>query len=95
MRKRYITLTILPRELGRTHGCTVNAIQPGPTKTSGFEHAGSAFLDKIQPVLDATPMGARPADPAEIAWAVAFLCEPRSSWITGACIPVNGGFSMP
>src|ERR1700753_4015168 len=83
------------RELGRQYGCTVNAVEPGPTNTHGFNHAGPSFLQKIQPMLDATPMGSRMAEPSEIAYAIAFLCEKRSGWITGACIPVNGGFLMP
>ena len=82
-------------EFGRQYGCTVNAVEPGPTNTTGFNHAGKSFLAKIQPMLDATPMGSRMAEPAEIAHAIAFFCEPKSRWITGACLPVNGGFLMP
>ena len=83
------------RELGSKYKCTVNAVEPGPTNTSGFNHSGPGFLAKLQPLLDATPMGARTAEPREIAYAIAFFCEPRAGWITGACLPVNGGFFMP
>ncbi len=31
--------------------------------------------------------------PDEIADVVAFLCSPRAGWITGACIPIDGGQS--
>ena len=31
--------------------------------------------------------------PEEIGDVVAFLCSPRAGWITGACIPVDGGQS--
>ena len=31
--------------------------------------------------------------PDEIADVVTFLCSPRASWVTGACIPVDGGQS--
>ncbi|KAK4946329.1 hypothetical protein LTR10_014527 [Elasticomyces elasticus] len=82
-------------EFGRQYRCTVNAVEPGPTNTHGFNHSGPDFLEKIQPMLDATPMGSRLAEPSEIAHAIAFLCERRSGWITGACLPVDGGFFMP
>jgi NAD(P)-dependent dehydrogenase (short-subunit alcohol dehydrogenase family) len=35
----------------------------------------------------------RPADPAEIAEVVAFLCSDRSSFMTGAAVPVDGGYT--
>jgi 3-oxoacyl-[acyl-carrier protein] reductase len=38
------------------------------------------------------PLG-RFGRPEEIGAAVAFLASPRASWITGACIPVDGGQS--
>jgi 3-oxoacyl-[acyl-carrier protein] reductase len=31
--------------------------------------------------------------PQEIADVVTFLCSPRASWVTGACLPVDGGQS--
>ena len=47
--------------------------------------------DYLEEVLEHTPMG-RIGEPEEVASAVAFLCLPASSYITGECIAVDGGF---
>lgn len=79
------------RELPPKYGCTVNAVSPGPTMTEGFAQAGEQFMKMMQPVLDQTPVGGRMAKPDEIAFAVAFLCEPRASWINGLNLVASGG----
>ncbi|KAF1350339.1 putative short chain dehydrogenase [Lizonia empirigonia] len=76
------------------YGVTVNAVSPGPTMTEGFAQAGEAFMTKIQPVIDRTPVGARLGRTQEIVFAVAFLCEPRASWINGTHLMANGGLYM-
>jgi 3-oxoacyl-[acyl-carrier protein] reductase len=35
----------------------------------------------------------RAADPGEIASVVAFLCSDEASFMTGAAVPVDGGFT--
>lgn len=82
------------KELPPLHGCTVNAVSPGPTMTSGFAAAGDEFMKTMKPVMDATPVGARMARPEEIAFAVGFLCEPRASWINGLNLNASGGLHM-
>lgn len=68
-------------------GVRANAVMPGPTRTQTLmrllgEHA--------QQMGDPT-MLKRMAGAAEIAETVVFLAEPRSSFITRAVIPVDGG----
>lgn len=79
------------KELPPKYGCTVNAVSPGPTMTEGFLAAGPDAMKILQPTIDATPVAARMAEPSEIAYAVAFLCEERSRWINGVHLHANGG----
>jgi tropinone reductase I len=71
-------------------GVRVNAVAPWYIRTerSAVALANSDFLDEV---LDRTPLG-RIGEPEEVAAAVAFLCLPAASYITGECIAVDGGF---
>ncbi|KAL6235090.1 hypothetical protein BDW75DRAFT_230596 [Aspergillus navahoensis] len=73
------------------YGCTVNTVSPGPTATEGFAAAGEEQMKILQPIIDQTPVAPRMAEPAEIAYAVAFLCEERVRWINGAHLVASGG----
>ncbi|OJD34921.1 uncharacterized protein BKCO1_200001 [Diplodia corticola] len=75
----------------RYPGLTVNAVSPGPTATEGFLAAGEEAMRVLRPTIDATPAGRRMADPAEIAYAVAFLCEERARWVNGEHLFACGG----
>ncbi|KAL4742466.1 hypothetical protein BDV11DRAFT_211151 [Aspergillus similis] len=79
------------KELPPRYGCTVNSVSPGPTKTEGFAAAGEAQMKILQPIIDQTPVAPRMAQPDEIAYAVAFLCEERARWINGAHLIASGG----
>ncbi len=70
----------------------VNAVAPWYTKTPLVEKLfeNKAYLDEI---LEKTPMK-RIAEPAEVARVVAFLCMPASSYVTGQCLTVDGGFTI-
>ena len=70
----------------------VNALAPWYTKTPLVENL---LKDEkyLNDVLQRTPMG-RIAEAREVAAAAAFLCMPASSYITGQCIAVDGGFTV-
>ena len=65
-------------------GVRVNAVAPGPVFTAG------AAPDRTEK-LGSTTLLNRAAQAKEIAEVVAFLASPRSSYITGATIAVDGG----
>jgi 3-oxoacyl-[acyl-carrier protein] reductase len=67
-------------------GVTVNAVAPG------IIHTASSTLAELKSGLD-TPMG-RPGTPDEVAAAIAFLCTPAASYITGQLIVIDGGNSV-
>ena len=68
----------------------VNAVAPGPVAT-GF--AGADFdSEKAKAFLNERMAIPRPAQPEEIASAIAFLLSEDASFITGAQLPVDGGW---
>lgn len=78
-------------ELGR-HGVRVNAVAPGTIRTPGTE--GELALPGVEDAeASACPLG-RVGETADIADAVAFLCDARrSAWVTGHELVVDGGYS--
>ena len=71
-------------------GIRVNSVAPWYIRTRRTSQALSD-PDYLDEVLERTPMG-RVGEPEEVAAAVAFLCLPAASYITGECIAVDGGF---
>ena len=69
----------------------VNSIHPGLIHTPMVEEA-LPTPDALQPVIDLTPMG-RGAKPDEVAWCVLFLATDEASYVTGAELAVDGGYS--
>jgi len=73
-------------------GITVNSVCPGFIATERIEELTKARPEMIKQRLAETPMG-RIGTPAELAAAVAFLASERASYITGAVLQVDGGFT--
>ncbi len=71
-------------------GIRVNAVAPWYIRTRRTAGPLSDEDYRAQ-VLERTPMG-RTGEPEEVAAVVAFLCLPASSYVTGECIAVDGGF---
>lgn len=77
----------LAREVAKK-GVTVNSISPGYCRTAMVE----AIPEKIREQIVSTIPAGRMGEPADIARAVAFLADARNGYITGANLPVNGGY---
>jgi NAD(P)-dependent dehydrogenase (short-subunit alcohol dehydrogenase family) len=75
-------------ELG-PHGVRVNAVAPGFVHTPLTDPV-NAIPGVLEDYVDNTALG-RAGTPEDIAAAVAFLCSPQSSWLTGEILDLNGG----
>ena len=80
-------------ELGR-YGTTVNAVAPGfvaSAMTAGVaERVGVSFEEMQQSIVKDVPVG-RVGHPEDIAHAVAFFVDRRSSYVSGQVLYVAGG----
>jgi NAD(P)-dependent dehydrogenase (short-subunit alcohol dehydrogenase family) len=73
-------------------GIRVNAVAPGYVRTELVAELARKGAIDAQGIAHRTPLG-RMAEPAEIAQAIAFLAGPGASYITGAVLPVDGGWT--
>ncbi len=79
----------LARETARK-GVTVNTVSPGYCDTP---MVAAVSAEIRQQIVDGIPVG-RLGSPADIARAVCFLAADDAGYITGANLPVNGGYFM-
>jgi 3-oxoacyl-[acyl-carrier protein] reductase len=73
------------------HGVRINAVSPGPTKSARFQATRRVMPEMMD---SAAKSLVRYAEPAEIADAVAFLAGPRSRFINGQVLRVDGGLTL-
>jgi meso-butanediol dehydrogenase/(S,S)-butanediol dehydrogenase/diacetyl reductase len=72
------------------HGVRINVVAPGQIMTPATMAFAAADPARNVRVSEAIPMR-RGGRPEEIAQAVRFLLSDESSYITGTCLPVDGG----
>lgn len=77
-------------------GIRVNAVCPGGIDTRMLDslaaQASGNTADSHQMMDPLHPIG-RIGQPEEVADLIVFLCSPRASFMTGAIVPVDGGFT--
>lgn len=71
------------------HGIRVNAVAPGWIET---DLSRPSLEDPVRSakILGRTPM-ARFGEPEDIGWAAVYLASPAARFVTGVCLPVDGG----
>ena len=75
------------------YGITVNAICPGLFMTDANRTWQKSQPEMIDNIVSNIPLG-RPGDPEEIAALALFLASPASSYVTGAAIVIDGGYTL-
>ncbi len=75
------------------YGVTANVVSPGSTRTAMLHASAAVYgLDDVEEFARHQLLG-RLLEPVEVARAIAWLCSPASSALTGAVVPVDGGMS--
>lgn len=75
------------------HGVRVNAIAPGWIDTPMLHRALDNDPPRRARILARTPMG-RFGEVDDIGWAAVYLCSPAAKFVSGVCLPIDGGASI-
>jgi NAD(P)-dependent dehydrogenase (short-subunit alcohol dehydrogenase family) len=71
----------------------INMIAPGTVMTDMLKAGAAATAEGRAKLEAATPMG-RIATPEEIAGSVVWLCSDAASYMTGAIVAADGGYTV-
>jgi NAD(P)-dependent dehydrogenase (short-subunit alcohol dehydrogenase family) len=71
-----------------TQGIRVNAVAPGTIATDAVKKLSDEYIAGVRAMH---PIG-RLGQPEEVAAAILFLASDEASFITGAVLPVDGGY---
>lgn len=85
-------VTVLSRNAAISYvadGIRVNSIHPGIVDTPMIRAQSQEVTDAV---VGVTPMR-RLATPVEVAWGVVFLASDEASYITGAALAIDGGYT--
>jgi len=74
-------------------GITVNAIGPGPIRTSLFDAANPPGAPATQAIIERVPVGFL-GEPEDIANAVGFFASDAARFVTGQVLYVCGGMTI-
>jgi SDR family mycofactocin-dependent oxidoreductase len=78
----------------RGTGVTANAVSPGSTATAILDESARLYSLESAEAFSAQQPLDRLLDPHEIAEMLLWLAGPRSSGVTGASVPVDGGLAL-
>ena len=69
----------------------VNCIAPGHVSRMSEESGERLDADQYAAILKQHPFGI--GEPADVAYAAAYLLSPAAKWITGTTLVVDGGYT--
>lgn len=86
----------LTRQISLDHGhagIRINAVMPGPIDTQMIARVLAMPQHPLNMKIKMSPAG-RPGQPEEVAKAIAFLASDDSTYIQGAALAVDGGYTI-